>query len=178
MQNPFRRSSGPSDDRPSGTGPSDEQTGAPDQPNQGRILEPSPDVLAQLDALDAACRAAPDEIDPQIRLWQAVASLERWVFINRGTDDEPRPYALAAQPGNLLCVYSSGTRAQEAAYANGLVPPDATVSLLAVPVPAAIDWVIAFGERGVVGVALDYPRLGSWVPLPNLARFRPASEQH
>lgn len=172
MKNPFRRDGSPNDGSPV-----DEQTDAPGQPNQGRTLEPAPEVLAELDALNEACRAAPDDVDAQIRLWRAVAALDRWVFINRGPEDDPRPYAIAAEPGNLLCIYSSGTRAQEAAYANGLVPSDATVSLLAVPMPGAIDWVLSFGELGVAGVTIDYPRLGAWSPLPNLARLRPATGQ-
>jgi hypothetical protein len=172
MKNPFRRDDSPNDDSPN-----PERTDVPEQPNQGRTLEPAPEVLAELDALNEACRAAPDDIDAQIRLWRAVAALDRWVFINRGPEDDPRPYAIGAEPGNLLCIYSSGTRAQEAAYANGLVPPDATVSLLAIPMPAAIDWVISFGELGVAGVTIDYPRLGAWCPLPNLARLRPAQDQ-
>jgi hypothetical protein len=172
MKNPFRRDGSPNDGSSN-----DEQTDAPEQPSQGRTLEPAPEVLAELDALNEACRAAPDDIDAQIRLWRAVAALDRWVFINRGPEDNPRPYAIGAEPGNLLCIYSSGTRAQEAAYANGLVPPDATVSLLAIPMPAAIDWVISFGELGVAGVTIDYPRLGAWCPLPNLARLRPAQDQ-
>lgn len=171
MQNPFRRNGSPDapKDRPT--------TSEQNEPAEGRTLEPSPATLAELDALDAACRATPDEIDPQIRLWAAVSRLDRWIFINRGTDEAPRPYALAAQPGQMICVYSSGARAQEAAYANGLVPADATVSLLAVPMPAAIDWVLSFGQSGVTGVTIDYPRLGAWCPLPNLARFKPTSPQ-
>lgn len=172
MKNPFRRDDSPTDDSPS-----DAQTTASDQQNQGRTLEPAPDVLAELDALNEACRAAPDDIDAQIRLWRAVAALDRWVFVNRGSEDDPRPYAIAAEPGNLLCIYSSGKRAQEAAYENGLVPSDATVSLLAVPMPGAIDWALSFGELGVAGVTIDYPRLGAWSPLPNLARLRPAPDQ-
>ncbi|WP_197977367.1 MULTISPECIES: hypothetical protein [unclassified Plantibacter] len=177
MKNPFRRDGSPNDDSPNDDSPVDEQIDAPEQPNQGRTLEPAPEVLTELDALNEACRAAPDDIDAQIRLWRAVAALDRWVFINRGPEDNPRPYALAAQPGNLIGIYSSGTRAQEAAYANGLVPPDATVSLLAVPMPAAIDWVRSFGEHGVVGVTIDYPRLGAWCPLQNLAGLKPTDSQ-
>jgi hypothetical protein len=133
---------------------------------------PSPEVLAELDRLDAACQAAPGDIDAQIRLWQAVASLEHWVFINRGTAEQPRPYALAAEAGQMLCLYSSAERAQAAAIANGLVQAGEPVPLFQIPLPAAIDWALALGERGVAGVTVDYPQLGAWSPLPNLARLR------
>ncbi|MGK9146118.1 hypothetical protein KXS11_00635 [Plantibacter flavus] len=135
-------------------------------------LDPAPEVLAEIDRRDAACKASPGEVDPQIRLWQAVVALEQWVFINRGTAEAPRPYALAAQAGQMLCVFSSGSRAEAAARANGLVAADARVELFSIPVPAAIDWAMAFGERGVTGVTIDYPQLGAWCPLPNLAGLR------
>jgi hypothetical protein len=134
--------------------------------------DPAPEVLAELDRLDAASSAAPGDIDAQIRLWQAVAALEHWVFINRGTAEQPRPYALAAEAGQMLCVYSSGARAQAAAVENGLVPSDEIVPLFRMPLPAAIDWALALGERGVAGVTVDYPQLGAWCPLPNLKRLR------
>ena len=129
-------------------------------------------ALAELDRLNAACAAAPDDIDAQIRLWMAVAGLERWVFIDRGTEGSPRPYALAAGPGHMLCIYSSADRAQAGARANGLVPEGTLAPVFALPQPAAIDWALSLGESGVVGVTIDYPQLGAWCPLPNLARLR------
>jgi hypothetical protein len=134
------------------------------------------EVLAELERLNAACVAAPGDVEPQIALWRAVAGLESWVFINRGTAEQPRPYALAAEAGHMLCLYSSAARAQDAAHSSGLVPAGEPVALFAVPLPAAIDWALSFGERGVVGVTLDYPQIGAWCPLPNLARLRPSSE--
>ena len=135
-------------------------------------LEPRPEVLAELDALGEACRIAPGEIEPQIRLWTAVAALDRWFSINRGTAENPRPYALAGEAGTILCVFSSAARAKAAAYANGLVPEGSPVSLSAVPLPDALDWAMSFGDYGIVGVSIDYPQIGAWCPLPNLARLR------
>ncbi|WP_235735227.1 hypothetical protein [Nocardioides alcanivorans] len=140
-------------------------------------LDPHPDVLAELDRLNDACRAAPGDTDPQVELWTAVTALDHWVIINRGTPEAPRPYSLAGQPGAMLCVYSSATRAKAAAYASGLVPDGDPVPLLAVPLPAALDWVMSFGEHGVVGVTIDHPRLGAWCPLANLPRLRQLREQ-
>ncbi|MCS5497170.1 hypothetical protein NY547_07970 [Cnuibacter physcomitrellae] len=129
-------------------------------------------AVAELDRLDAACRAEPDDIDRQIRLWQAVARLDRWVFVDRGTPGSPRPYAIAAGPGHMLCVYSTPERARAGALAGGLVAEDASVPMFSVPLPEAIDWALSLGERGVVGVTLDYPQLGAWCPLPNLERLK------
>ncbi|MBZ2199720.1 tetratricopeptide repeat protein [Occultella gossypii] len=135
-------------------------------------LKPSPEVLAELDRLNEACRAAPGDMEPQIKLWTGVVRLDQWVCINRGTPEEPRPYALAAETGSMLAIFSSATRAKAAAHAGGLVPEGAPVPLFVVPLPAAIDWAMSFGERGVVGVTVDYPQLGAWCPLPNLARLK------
>lgn len=128
--------------------------------------------LAVIDRLSDASRAAPTEIEPQIKLWTAVAALDRWFFIDRGTPEAPRPYSLAAPGGTMLCIYTSAERAAEAARANGLVAEGAAVPMFAVPLPDAIAWVTSFGSAGVVGVTLDYPRIGAWCPLPNLARLR------
>ena len=137
------------------------------------MTDPSEAVLAELDRLDAAVRDAPGDIDAQIRLWQAVAALEHWTFINRGTAENPRPYAIAADAGHLLCIYSSAGRAQQTARDSGFVSGDEPVPLFSIPLPAAIDWALSLGPHGVAGVTIDYPQLGAWCPLPNLAGLRP-----
>ena len=137
------------------------------------MTDPSDAVLAELDRLDAAVRNAPGDIDAQIRLWQAVGSLENWIFINRGTPESPRPYAIAADAGQMLCIYSSASRAQQTARDSALVVGDDPVPLFSIPLPAAIDWALSLGPYGISGVTIDYPQLGAWSPLPNLAGLRP-----
>ena len=136
------------------------------------MTDPSDAVLAELDRLHAAAAAVPGDIGAQIRVWQAVAALDHWVFINRGTTESPRPYALAAEAGQMLCIFSSASRAQQTARGSGLVSADDPVPLFSVPLPTAIDWALAFGPHGVAGVTIDYPQLGAWCPLPNLAGLR------
>lgn len=142
-----------------------------DQPDAPRLPDTSA-ASAEIERLSSECRAAPDQIEPQVRLWTAIAALDQWFFINRGTNDEPRPYAIAAEAGNMVCVYSSPERANEAARAAGLVSSDAPMSLLRVPMPAALDWVVSLGERGLVGVTIDHPQVGAWTPVANLPRLR------
>ncbi len=129
-------------------------------------------VTARLDRLNEACRAAPQEIEPQIALWSAICSLDEWVFVNRGTAEQPRPYALAAEAGHLVCIYSTPERARAGAIANGLVAEGEAVPMFSTPLPAALDWVLGLAGAGVSGATVDYPQLGAWTPLPNLARFR------
>ena len=126
----------------------------------------------QIDALNAACRADPADIDAQIQLWRAVAALDQWVFINRGTAEAPRPYAIASDFGQLLCIYSSADRARTTAQGSGFVTGDEAVSAFSVPLPAAIDWALSLGEYGISGVTIDYPQLGAWSPLSNLSVLR------
>ncbi|MFC6093396.1 hypothetical protein [Saccharothrix lopnurensis] len=133
-----------------------------------------PGVAAELDRLDAAVRAAPaGDTTAQIALWRRVTALEHWFFIARGLADQPRPYAVAAGQGPMICLYSSAARADEATRALGLVDPGTgTAPLFSVPVPAAIDYVASFGGGGVFGVTLDHPRLGHYIPLANLGLLK------
>ena len=142
-----------------------------DQPDAPRLPDTSA-ASVEIERLSSECRAAPEEIEPQVRLWKAIAALEQWFFINRGADDNPRPYAIAAEAGIMVCIYSSPERASEAALGAGLTSGDEPMSLVRVPMPAALDWVVALGERGVVGVTIDHPRVGAWTPVANLPRLR------
>ncbi|QQQ74114.1 hypothetical protein IOD16_23155 [Saccharothrix sp. 6-C] len=133
-----------------------------------------PELVAELDRLDAAVRAAPaGDTTAQIALWRQVTALEQWFFIARGPADRPRPYAVAAEQGPMICLYSSAARAGEAGRALGLVDADSgSASLFSVPMPAAVDYVASFGKTGVFGVTLDHPRLGHYIPLGNLGLLK------
>ncbi|WP_106614059.1 hypothetical protein [Saccharothrix carnea] len=134
----------------------------------------SPETVAELDRLDKAVRAAPaGDTTAQIALWRQTTALEHWFFIARGSADRPRPYAVAAEQGPMICLYSSAARANEAARALGLLDSeDGAAPLFGVPMPTAIDYVASFGQTGVVGVALDHPRLGHHIPLTNLGLLK------
>ena len=133
-----------------------------------------PEVVAELDRLDAAVRAAPaGDTTAQIALWRQVTALEHWFFIARGSADRPRPYAVAAGQGPMICIYSSAARADEATRTLGLVDPGSgAAQLFSVPMPAAVDYVASFGQAGVFGVTLDHPRLGHYIPLANLGLLK------
>ncbi|MGW5052619.1 hypothetical protein [Actinokineospora sp. NPDC004072] len=133
-----------------------------------------PGVVAELDRLDEAVKAAPaGDTSAQIALWRQATALEHWFFIARGSAEQPRPYGVAAPQGPMICLYSSAERARDAARGLGLVDSeDGSVPLLAVPMPAAIDYLASFGPSGVAGVVLDHPRLGHWIPLANLGLLK------
>jgi hypothetical protein len=133
-----------------------------------------PEMVAELDRLDEAVRAAPaGDTTAQIALWRQVTGLARWFFIARGSADRPSPYGVAAEQGPMVCLYSSAARANDAARALGLADPEgAAVPLLVVPMPAAVDYVASLGTVGVVGVVLDHPRLGHYIPLANLGLLK------
>lgn len=134
----------------------------------------NPEMVAELDRLDEAVKAAPaGDTTAQIALWRQVTGLEHWFFIARGSADQPRPYVVAAEQGPMVCLYSSAARANEAAGSLGLVGAEGgAVPLFGVPMPAAIDYVASFGQAGVVGVTLDHPRLGHYIPLANLGLLK------
>jgi hypothetical protein len=140
---------------------------------RGDAMTPDDTLAAELDELNAAVRAAPDgDTSAQIALWQRVSRLDRWFFINRGSAEAPRPYAVAAEQGPMVCVYSSGARADEAARTLGLVGPGDSVQVLALPMPGAIDYLTSFGQSGVVAVTLDHPHIGHFIPLGNLGAVK------
>jgi hypothetical protein len=134
----------------------------------------NPEMIAELDRLDEAVRAAPaGDTTAQIALWRQVTGLEHWFFIARGPADRPSPYGVAAEQGPMICLYSSAARANEAARALGLADSEGgAVPLFAVPVPTAIDYVASFAKAGVAGVTLDHPRLGHYIPLANLGLLK------
>jgi hypothetical protein len=133
-----------------------------------------PEMVAALDRLDEAVKAAPaGDTTAQIALWQQVSRLEHWFFIARGSADPPRPYAVAFEQRPMICLFSSAARANEATRSLGLVGAEGgAVPLFGVPMPAAIDYVASFGKSGVAGVTLDYPRLGHYIPLANLGLLK------
>lgn len=134
----------------------------------------NPEMVAELDRLDAAVKAAPaGDTTAQIALWRQVTGLEHWFFIARGSADQPRPYGVAAEQGPMICLCSSAARAKEAASSLGLVDAEGgAVPLFGVPMPAAIDYVASFAKAGVFGVTLDHPRLGHFIPLANLGLLK------
>ncbi|MBN0039955.1 hypothetical protein JN535_07170 [Cellulosimicrobium cellulans] len=137
-----------------------------------------PAAVAELDRLDEAVRAAPaGDTTAQIALWRQTTRLKTWFFIARGPEDRPRPYAVGATQGPMVCLYSSADRAREAAVALGVAADGVAVPLLGVPLPDAIDYVASFGAAGVVGVTLDHPRIGHHVPLANLGLLRAWAEE-
>lgn len=134
----------------------------------------NPETVAELDRLDEAVKAAPaGDTAAQIALWRQVTGLEHWFFIARGSADRPRPYAVASEQGSMICLYSSAARANEATRVLGPAASEGGAApLFGVPMPAAIDYVASFDKSGVVGVTLDHPRIGHYIPLANLGLLK------
>ncbi|WP_067436705.1 tetratricopeptide repeat protein [Nocardioides jensenii] len=158
-------------------GPSTEEGVQPSVQQSAPSLDPRPEALAEIERLNAAVLAAPGDSGPEIEFWTAVAALDVWIFINTGTSEDPRPFALTSPDGPMLTIFSSGARAQACAVDRGLVPEGSPASLLAVPLPAALDWSMSFAQHGIAGVTIDYPQIGAWCHLPNLAHLRHVREQ-
>lgn len=130
--------------------------------------EPAPELIAELDEAAAASKANPGDAAVQERLWRAAFALERWLFIARGSDDEPTPFALRSDEGAVIFAFSTADRAHEAALGFGL-PEEEASRLLAVPLPSAAAWVASYAEAGVEAMVLDAPGNGAMAPLANLA---------
>ncbi|MDQ1130279.1 hypothetical protein [Microbacterium sp. SORGH_AS_0888] len=134
-------------------------------------LNPDPDVVAEIDRLAAAAKAAPGDTVAMAALWRAVYGLERWIFIARGTHDEPSPYALSFDEGPMVLAFTTAERAQEAGRRNGLSEEESSL-LLSVPLPGAIEWAASLAGTGITGILFDYPAPGYFAPLGNLIPMR------
>lgn len=139
--------------------------------------DPDADLVAAVDAAAASSVAAPEDRAAQERLWRAVFALERWIFIARGTDDQPTPFAATTEQGPVIFAFSTAQRAKAAAASFG-IPPEETGRLLAVPLPGAAGWVASYAEAGVQALVFDAPVIGAMAPLSNLAAMAVWIEQH
>ncbi|MCS5714558.1 hypothetical protein NVV95_08330 [Herbiconiux sp. CPCC 205716] len=138
-----------------------------DQPS----LDPSPEQVGEIDRRAAALRDQPDSFAAMDALWRAVYSLDRWIFIARGTDEQPGPYAGELAQGPMLFAFTTGDRARAAGLGAGLSDDEAS-RLLAMPLPSAIEWAASFAAVGVKGIAFDLPTHGYFAPLSNLIPMR------
>lgn len=128
------------------------------------MTDNAPYLVQELDRLSAARDSAPGDQAAEMALWEQAAKLGLWFIVNRGTAEQPQPMVL--QPpglGLLAAVFSCRERA--VAQAGG-------GEVLGVPMPAALDWLASFGERGVTGVVLDQNTIGAWIPLANLGYLK------
>ncbi|UIN31981.1 SseB family protein [Microbacterium binotii] len=120
-------------------------------------------LVRELDLRKAAFRSAAGNTEAEMAVWEAAAKLPDWFIVNRGTPEKPMPGGFSFdEVGTLIGVYSTAERAVEAAGA------DAT--LVAAPLPEALDWLASFAQSGVAGIVLDSP--GPWTSLSNLRFFR------
>lgn len=127
------------------------------------MVENAPVLIEELDRRKAALASAPGAPQAEMALWESAAQLGVWHVVNRGTPDQPSPSGFEIDGiGRLLAVYSTRARAAAVAGEGGTV--------LAVPMPQALDWLASFASRGVTGITLDHP--GPWTPLPNLRYFK------
>ncbi|WP_368496995.1 hypothetical protein [Herbiconiux sp. A18JL235] len=140
-------------------------------------LDPTPEQVAEIDRRAAALKEQPESFAAMDALWRAVYALDRWIFIARGTDDQPGPYAGELPQGPMLFAFTTGERARSAALGMGL-SEDEVSRLLAVPLPAAIEWAATFASVGVKGIAFDIPTAGYFAPLTNLVPMRDYMAAH
>jgi hypothetical protein len=144
-----------------------------DEPTLGA----SPELVAAIDAAAAPSMAAPEDRAAQERLWRAVFALEKWLFIARGPDEQPTPFAATTEQGPAIFAFSTPERAQAAAAGFG-IPSEEAGRLLAVPLPDGAGWVASYAEVGVQSLVFDAPVVGAMAPLENLAAMAVWIHQH
>ncbi|MCK6081575.1 hypothetical protein KZX37_07850 [Microbacterium sp. EYE_5] len=140
-------------------------------------LDPDAALVDAIDAAASVSMASPEDPAAQERLWRAVFALEKWIFIARGTDEQPTPFAATTEQGPAIFAFSTAQRAQAAAVGFGILPEESG-RLLAVPMPDAAGWVASHAEGGVQFMVFDAPQIGALTPLANLAAMAVWIEQH
>ncbi|GAA2173188.1 hypothetical protein GCM10009846_14140 [Agrococcus versicolor] len=134
-------------------------------------LDAAPEVVARIDRLAEASRAAPDDRAAMAALWRAVLGLDRWIFIARGDAEHPMPFAAAMPQGPMVLAFTTAQRAHDAGLSMGLSSDEAS-RLLATPLPGAIEWAATLQGAGIVALALDHGTIGAFAPLTNLVPMR------
>ncbi|GAA2578922.1 SseB family protein [Microbacterium binotii] len=120
-------------------------------------------LVRELDLRKETFGAAAGNAEAEMAVWEAASKLPDWFIVNRGTPEEPMPGGFQFDGvGTLIGVYST---AERAADVGGM-----EATLLAVPLPQALDWLASFAQNGVAGIVLDSP--GPWTSLSNLRFFR------
>ncbi|MFC7430406.1 MULTISPECIES: hypothetical protein [unclassified Agrococcus] len=134
-------------------------------------LDPPPAVVGRIDGLAAASRDAPGDPAAAAALWRAVLGLDRWICIARGSDDQPTPFLATFTQGPMLLAFTTAERARVGGLSVGLAQEEVG-RLLAVPLPAAIEWAASYEQGGVHGLLLDQGTTGAFTPLANLVPMR------
>lgn len=123
------------------------------------MTDNAPVMVERLDQRKQAL--TPGDQAAEMAFWEAAAQLGLWFVVNHGTRDEPAPKVFQPEGATLIAVYSSHDRAAAAA-GEGNVD--------AVPMPAALDWLASYAEKGATGIVMDHP--GPWIPLANLSYLK------
>jgi hypothetical protein len=128
-------------------------------------------AAADLPELLRATRGAADPAANKA-FWAAYFRLPAWITIARGTTEAPAPFVVVADERPTLLVFSSAEAAAATGRAAGL-PEEEARRLLAVPMPAAADWVASLAAHGIRAVQFEAHLGGGIVaPIENLPRMR------
>jgi len=121
-------------------------------------------AAAPIPELLAAVKADPGDVERVKAFWRAYLALPMWLFIARGSTDEPAPYMVVLDGRPTLLVFSSATGARAAGIALGLPPEEASM-VLAMPAAQAVDWLASAAARGVLDLQVDRDLGGFIVPI-------------
>jgi hypothetical protein len=125
------------------------------------------------DSLAEAVRTDPST-ENQEKLWSATFSLERWWFVQRGSDDNPQPFVGVHQDQPFLMAFTSAERAREFAVTNGIAAADEEVLVLALAPLEAVVQAPVWLQQGIAAITFDHGISGYFAPLGNL----PAIQSH
>lgn len=129
------------------------------------------EAAAGIPPLVEAVRAAPTDTEAVKAAWRAYLALPVWLFVARGTDDQPSPFVVVLDERPTLLVFSDAGGARAAAIALGL-PAEEASNIIAIPTGHAVEWAASFAAHGVLDLQVDRHLGGFIVPLAALPAIR------
>ena len=137
-----------------------------------------PETSAEIDRLAEAARVAMEhgDTEPQIALWSAMFSLERWWFPTTEGDD-PRPFLGVLPEGPALIAFTTGERARAWALGNGFEEERAS-RVLSMSPSSTLQFVEQVVPQGVKLFLVDAGVTGFFVPIEALAGMKGFLEGH
>ena len=129
------------------------------------------EAAAGIPALLDVNRLDPTNVEAVKATWRAYFALPMWLFVARGTVEQPSPFIVVLDERPTLLVFSDADGAKSAAIALGVPEAEASM-ILAVPTAGVVDWAVTFVQLGVLDIQVDRQLGGFIAPLQMLPAIR------
>lgn len=103
---------------------------------------------------ESARREPSHESQIALAAWLRALASDRLFLLARGEGNQVTPYCLEVDGSGVVCVFTAPERAHAFGTRVGLTDEEAR-TMLAIPVPECVEYLLQFGEDGVSSALLD-----------------------